>query len=652
MMSRHELIHFILVFFYSFVFLNSVSATPSLTWFGASDPSPVQAKVVHVTAATASTAADSASGLPFCNLGNIFDFRLTIDGDTNSNDSSSSSNNNNNDATSIVEIVDTVTVNACRLNCQGHVIRSSVSQDRPILIVQNGGRVENCALLLVAPATNITARIPMNDGSDKDNLGSVGSGIGGGGGKAAIENVYVPTTGVVCNDGDCALHNVSCSVSLSARKEYRYVNHCIRVEAGAGHVDIVGGSVVDDYGEFGIVVNATNNNDDTSTRRRDSDDRTTTTTTLSGGSPTTVSIRDFQIRNQEKDAILILGGASSIQITDCDIQNNGGDGIEVRGGHGLDFLGIFGGNILENGDDGVDLDQSVYSKSNIVANKNNSINGAVMEVVIAGTTILNNDQDGILIQNANKVTLDSIVTKRNGDGGISVTRVNTLELNNVVANANVQNGLAVEAKDSVLTVTSSTFNNNGRADADETDRFERAGVYLWLVKEATFTNVVSNNNFDGFSIHDVEFLTMKDVDAMMNRNDGFQIIKYADDEYDPSENVRSFVSQVVLTTTRACKNGGDGMEFFARKDSWNGEVDGRLNFIPNSGVISCENFHFDFEIRAHGNITITPLSSAATPNTEGIMGDSCRQSPGDTDCRDYANLDSCQPGICEYDFWM
>jgi hypothetical protein len=455
---------------------------------------------------------------------------------------------------------------------------------------------------------------------------------------------WVPTFGVVCNSGDCTIKNVSCRVSQNARDEYRYLVECIRVDTvidstatgdGAKFVQIIGGEIVDPYIEHGIVIKSVYNDTTATTTTTTVDDDDGTIWTTNKVSHTMVSIQDVQIKNQDADGILVLGGVRSIRISNCTISNNGEDGIEIRRGRGIEFLAVMGSTINNNGDDGLDVDQSYYGDSDDVTTT------AIVEVLIVDTDLVGNEEDGIVVQNADKVILDQVVTKGNGRSGLDVKRVNNIDLQGVVVADNFETGFSVSAKDANVTVTDCIFTSNGQ-EAFEEGRTERSGVHLWLSNRATFSNSISSENrMDGFSIWSVKLLNMTNVDSVNNGNNGFQIKKEADDEYDPELDVGSFVSEVVFTDVRACSNSNGGMEFFAEKDSWDGQGNGNIQFTPISGVISCQNnqsYQHDLEI--HGGGKFAFISSSK------IVADFCLEDE-EYGCRDASRFERCNDDVCQ-----
>jgi Right handed beta helix region len=567
---------------------NTIRADSStLTWFGPSDPTPEEAAIAIKEARNVTT----INELPLCESNNIFEFRL------------------GNDDNAVV-VVDTVMVDGCRLECQGSRIQSTV-EFKPVITVRNGGIVQDCIVALVPTTTDTTSQVEIsfNIGGDNNNNDDYEGWSG--------------ATGFLCDSGDCTLTNVSCEVSQEGRDEWRYFTECFAVEtgstettSGAGAVKIQDSRVVDEFSEFGVKIDNFQDDNDNST----AGDVTLDTY------PTSVSLENVEIRFQEDDAIWIGDGGRSLRIANCTLAENGRSGIRLSGGYAVEYLGVFGGFIQNNGQHGIDIDQDEY----FVEDSLQAF--TILTILVTDTTIEGNARDGVSIKSTYQVTLDDVTVRNNGDDGIHVRIAAEVLLQNVLSEENDQNGFLSFARGAAVTVTDSVFRFNGK---DDGRRWQRAGVYVEFAHQAIFSNVISTeNDQDGFYIFDVLVSKMTDVDSVANGNDGFQIQR-SEDESSPA-----IIHKVEFLRVRACSNGNDGIDLVPR----NGR---RLQFSPLSQVVTCGNTDADLVIREGDEGVIFSLPSGKdSSKAVGITADSCTQYPDEVDCRRNDTFLSCNADAC------
>jgi hypothetical protein len=565
-------------------------ASSNITWFGPSDPSPEEAAAA-IAALLGNNSIISNTELPLCEDSYIFNFRLNLDTERG---------NSNQEEDSVV-VIDTVMVDECRLDCQGHRIRSSV-ESKPVVTVRNGGIVQNCVVTLVPVTYDNDVEFPFNMNDNEDETDD-----------------WSAATGFLCDSGDCTLRDVSCEVSEAGREEGRYFPQCIEIETGstestkgARAVTIQGGRVVDYHSEFGIKIRSRNGSPDSATG-------SSTVDTI----PTSITIYDFEIRNQEDDGIRIGEGAQSVRIDNCTLVGNGQNGIRLLGGYGVEFFAIIGSLIQGNGQHGIDVDQDDY-----VVEGNSQIFD-VLELLITGTIVERNARDGVSIKSAYNVALDDVTVRENGDDGIHVKIAANVLLENVISETNDQNGFLSLAPGAIVTVTDSLFISNGNDDGRQ---WERAGVYIELAKEANFSNTVATgNDQEGFYIYDVPFLRMTDVDAIANGNDGYRIERSEDGS-------SAVVHEVEFQRVRACSNGNDGIDLVSRNDR-------QIQFSPFQKVIACGNQDVDFAMRGGGGGVL--FSGPSASESSEVMADSCVVYPGEINCLDKHRFLSCSAELCQ-----
>jgi hypothetical protein len=572
-------------------------AVPSsgLTWFGPSDPSPEEATAAAAVALQGNNNNIDNIELPLCESGNLFNFRLDVDDEVG----------NSNQREDGVVVVEKVKVNGCLLDCQGHRIRSDV-ESKPVVTVRNGGIVQNCVITLAPITYGNEMEFPfnMNDqGQENDE--------------------WSAATGFLCDSGDCTLLNVSCEVSEEGRQQGRYFPQCIGIEtgstkstSGARTVKIKGGSAVDDYSELGIQIHNMHDSPDLNSA--------TGNMTIDSIQTTSVTIEDFEIRNQESDAIWIGEGVRSVRIVNCTLVENGESGIQLLGGYGVEFLAVMGGLIQDNGQHGIDVDQDDY----VVEGSFQVFN--ILELLITGTIIEGNARDGVSIKSAYRVALDDVTVRENGDDGIDVKIVANVLLENVISESNDQNGFLSLAPGALVRVTDSLFISNGEDDGSQ---WERAGVYIELANEANISNTIATgNDQEGFYIYDVPMLRMTDVDAIANGNDGCRIERSEDGS-------STLIHQVEFRRVRACSNGNDGIDLFSR-NGW------QIEFSPLQRVVACGNEDVDFVMRGgDGGVLFSFPFGFESTETLGVTADSCMLYPDEIDCYD-SSFTSCSAELC------
>lgn len=473
----------------------------------------------------------------------------------------------------------TLVVDNCLLDCGNQILYSTVWEGS-VVTVRNGGHVKNCPIVLVEEPSDDNDNDSDNDNNednDNDNDNEIispgtdaptvwGTYITTGdttndptewGTYYAIMSSYLPNpvAGFLCDEGDCFLENVSCSVvheddmdidGNSKNKNalpasYRpspgsllVMRECVLVKSGAADVTVKGGLVTEDdriVTMYGIVVDAAKSNEEeededeaiqapVEEEGEGEENQTTTTTT------TRLFVDNVTIENQAFDGIKIIGGVETVRITDSTLSGNGNNGIDVDGGgDGLELFAVFGGSIENNGKSGIDVSQRRRRRRSKSIDKEEESLDTETEMVIADVSINNNQGNGILVVRVDKVAIDNTVLDGNRFNGIDVREANAISLQGVVSKNNVQNGLSVEAIGADVDIKNSIFLANGYdLDNNRSPHWKRAGVYMWLSKRVTITNSVSNNNsMDGFLIYDVPNLSMIDVDAMRNGDDGVQI---------------------------------------------------------------------------------------------------------------------------------
>jgi hypothetical protein len=558
-------------------------------WFTQTDPNPLQAV----------KAIQQQSAMKHCEDVNIFDFRLNFENPEKEGDIETDFNLGGKDG-KVIEIVNTILVDGCILDCQGREVRSSVTH-RPVMIVRNGGVVQNCAIVLVPSAKDIDSRLPADHG-----------GLWGIGVDPDEYEGWLPTTGIQCDSGDCTLKTISCAVSDKAREEFRYFVECIRVEStpsnitdGAASVEIQGGQDIDQYSEYGITIRSTKT-------------ETSSNVTLIDGTPTTVSIQDFEIQSQSEDGIWIQGGARSVKIANSNVSGNAKHGIRLEQGDGVEFFAVLGSTVHDNGIAGIYVDQEEYLTT-------------VIRVVIAQSTFIGNGDDGIGIKQAYQVDIDDCVMDDNGDDGLDVENVVSASLNRIMSQDNAQNGVVVWGPDTKITVSKSIFRFNGKKD-DETRRWNRAGIYIDQALEVELSAVISRGNgMDGYFLYNIKQIKLTDVDAVSNGNDGYQITIGQEG---------GFNSMVVdFNRVRACGNGNSGIELVSSEERL-------IKFYPLAQVAACASHDNDFVMRGKGEILFVMPSGIESKQALGLTADSCKQYPGDVSCHDEQRFLRCSEELC------
>lgn len=556
-------------------------------WFTPGDPTPSQA-----------VKALQSNDIKHCEDTNIFDFKLNFDSPEKETPESDFDLGGGDGYG--VEIVDTILIDGCLLDCQGNEVRSSVTH-RPVIIVRNGGLVQNCNIVSVPSTDDIDARLPADHG------GLWGIGI-----DPDEYEGWLPTTGVQCDSGDCTLKNITCAVSDKAQEELRYFVECIRVEAtptnvtdGAAAVEIHGGQVIDEYSEYGITIRGT-------------ETEAAANNTIFDGKPTTVSIQDFEIQSQSEDGIFIQSGARNVRISNTDVSGNGKHGIRVEEGDGVEFLAVLGSAIRDNGIAGIYVDQEEYLTT-------------ALQVVIAGSTVTGNGDDGVGVKRAYQVDIDDCVIDNNGDDGIDLENVVSAHLNRVRSQDNSQNGAVLWGQEATITINDSIFRFNGKRD-DKALRWNRAGVYIEQALDVQLSGVISRGNgMDGYYLYDVRDLKLSDVDAMSNGNDGYQITISNEGGINSME--------TAFTRVRACGNGNDGIELVSRKNKL-------IKFYPLSQVAACASQEDDFVMRGSGEILFVMPSGTESKQALGLTADSCKQYPGEESCHDEQRFIPCSEELC------
>jgi hypothetical protein len=581
-----------------------VVSSSSLTWFRPSDLPPEEAAAVVVAAALQGNNSNivnnnnnNSNELPICEgSSTIFNFRLELDDDGFGNDSQQGDS---------IVVIDTVAVDGCILDCHGHRIRSSV-ESKSVVTVRNGGIVQNCVVILVPVTYETEFEFPfnMNDHEEDD-------------------DGWSDATGFLCDSGDCSLRNVSCEVSQTGRIQGRYFPQCIDVRTGSSpsatgtrSVKIQGGRVVDYHSEYGIAIQTMD----------DETPHTAAGNTTVDSIPTSVTIEDFEIRNQEDDAIWIGERVRSVRIVNCILVENGGHGIQLLGGYGVEFVAVMGGQIQDNGRNGINADQDDY----IVEGSSQAF--GIIQLLVTGTIIEGNAGDGVSIKSASRVVLDNVTVRGNGDDGIDVKMVATVMLKNVLSENNDQNGFLSLAPRASITVTDSHFISNGNADGSQ---WERSGVYIEFADEANISNTIAaENDQTGFYIYDVPMLRMTDVASMENGNDGYRIERSEDGSSTP-------VHSVQFQRVRACSNGDDGIDLVSR----NGR---HIQFSPLEQVVACLNQEVDFVMRGgDGGVLFSFPNGFENTKFTGVTADSCAIYPDEIDCHDSNRFLSCTAELCQ-----
>mmetsp|Transcript_16310 Transcript_16310/g.37406 ORF Transcript_16310/g.37406 Transcript_16310/m.37406 type:complete len:1039 (-) Transcript_16310:489-3605(-) len=434
----------------------------------------------------------------------------------------------------IVLLRETLVVDGCLLSCGNKALHSTVS-DGSIVAVKNGGHVEDCTVVLIKEKDLETDIIDIDrvDGIEDEILTSStnaptvwGTYFTTGDNtelatyyEAAVQYVPKPVSGFLCDQGDCTLQNVACDAlgdddeeeEESARSKKLLLRECVLVNSGAGDVRVSGGLVTAEKNPvsiYGIVVGGDADQD-------------------AGRSPVRnkaearLLVDHVNIKNQPLDGILILGGVNTVRITDAIVWNNGNNGIGVNGGLGLEFFAILGGSVENNRMNGIKMfrntekerDGKLLSKLNTAS-----------EMVVADVLVKKNGADGLSVLRIDDVAIDGAVFDGNGLNGIDVQDADRISLQGVVSRNNVQNGFAAEAIDADVEIANSVFVSNGYDFENLYSKWKQAGVYLWLSKRATILNSAANGNgSDGFLVYDVSDVTMVDVDAMRNGDDGLEI---------------------------------------------------------------------------------------------------------------------------------
>jgi len=409
---------------------------------------------------------------------------------------------------SITLLNETLIVDGCLLECSNKILHSTI-REGSIVTVRNGGHIKNCDLALI-DEKDLNNELAKNDLLDKINQDMDDKTK-----PKTSEASYWNVTGFLCDQGECVIENSNCTSleydSDEPPTSLHIMRECVLVQFGATDVHVQGGLVAADdrpISFYGIHVDAfmPSQEDESNTKTRLFVDR-------------------VMIRTQLSSGILVLGGANTVRITDSIISNNGGDGIFVYEGYSLSYFAVLGGSAESNRLCGINVLEYQMPKNsieNVNSDDATMVSPVKVEMFVSDVLLGNNGADGLSVMRLDDITIDGATFDGNGLNGIAIYTVTTLSLQGVISKKNGQNGLFVEAIDAVVEIANSVFLANGKNVRKES--WERAGVYMWLAKQVSITNSVSNRNGkDGILIWDVPDLKLADVDAMNNGNNGIQI---------------------------------------------------------------------------------------------------------------------------------
>jgi nitrous oxidase accessory protein NosD len=489
----------------------------------------------------------------------------------------------------------TIEVDHCLLDCKGHDLRGRGVD--PVVYVRNGGQLVNCPIEV-----------------EKD------------------------STGVVCDNGDCILVDVSCQGDKN-------FDECVLVKKDAKDVIILLLNAEDSNGTYGVrAIQAYDAN---------------------------LWIEASKIQNQRKDGVLVTQ-IKSLIMSHVDISYNGWDGVDAR--NVANYVVALASYFNDNGDEGFDtkrIKNFLLATSEANRNKRNGLeivatsdayvgifdchfdnnglgtadnedpnqSGALIEgpdkVEIAKSYAQYNKGDGYNLRNVHFLTVTESYASYNEADGFDLRRITEAKLFKVNSFQNYLTGVRYTASGELYVEDNSSFYENGQ-DTLLTSR-DRSGLTVINTKKVFilesssyqnggygfFTDAVSeiyieytqayDNHDDGFNITTSTDVDIKyDTASSNNKGDGFALRDIT--RLSISEHVKAFlnefrgfdiqdVDRVEIRKTDSFKNLEDGFYVFAvqylhleesfgahnRKDGFfvdNGNVHAEVVY---KNVVACEN---------------------------------------------------------------
>lgn len=381
----------------------------------------------------------------------------------------------------------TIVVDHCLLDCKGYTLRGPNLD--PVVYVRNGGQLVNCPI-----------------------------------------KVEQWKTGVVCDDGDCFLIDVSCQGDKN-------FDECVLVKNRAKDVVILKLEAVDPNGAYGLrAINAYTAN---------------------------IWLEASNIQKQRKDGVLAKGVNNLILSHDI-VSANKRDGVDVR--NVAKYVVALESNFNENGDEGFDTKRVrnfLFAYSEASRNHANGLEVTATCKANVGLfysrldengvgTAENEDdkQNGLLLEGPKKVEMVQMYAKANkGDGfkmnnvyfldvkdsqavqneadGFDLRHITSTKLYQVTANENYLTGVRSSGNGELYVEDNSEFYQNG-VDA-RFDSKQRSGILISNTKKAFISETSSYKNGGyGFFTNNVPEIYIEYTKAYENHDDGFDIETSAD----------------------------------------------------------------------------------------------------------------------------
>jgi Right handed beta helix region len=376
----------------------------------------------------------------------------------------------------------TIEVDHCLLDCKGHALRGHDID--PVVYVRNGGQLVNCPV-----------------------------------------EVEQYGTGIVCDNGDCFLLDVSCHGDKN-------FDECVLVKNQAKNVVVLLLEAVDPNGTYGLrAINAYNAN---------------------------IWLEDSKIQYQRKDGVLATH-ISNLVMSHDDISYNKWDGVDAR--NVANYVVGLASYFNDNGDDGFDtkrIKNFVFAFNEANRNKKNGL-----EIVATRDAYLgifhshldnngfgtredqNDNQNGLFIEGPNTVDMTQVFAQYNkGDGvkmnnvhylnvhdseaaynqadGFDLRRITRAKLYKVQAYQNKLTGVRAFANGELYVEDDSNFFENGLDSRFESKN--RSGLSVVNTKKAFISGTTSYKNGGyGFFTNNVPELYIEYTKAYENHDDGFDI---------------------------------------------------------------------------------------------------------------------------------